>query len=116
MENESKLNIVRPFGPAIGSANIPKTLIDKIHKNEIAEAEKDRSDRFREAKKLIDKKLKEEEQIRLKEEEAKKLQELEERKLKAEETRVAQINEVKEAEKIEKENLQKIEERLQDKS
>ena len=31
MENEGKLNIIRPFGPAVGSANIPKTLIDKIN-------------------------------------------------------------------------------------
>ena len=100
----------------IQDENEARRKLDKIHKNKIADAEKDRSDRLREAKKLIDKKLKEEEQIRLKEEEEKKLQELEERKLKAEETRVAQINEVKEAEKIERENLQKIEERLQDKS
>ena len=31
MENEHKLNIVRPFGPAIGSTNIPKILIDKVN-------------------------------------------------------------------------------------
>ena len=96
--------------------NESRKKLDKIHKNKIADAEKDRSDRLREAKKLIDEKLKEEEQIRLKEEEEKKLQELEERKLKAEETRVVQINQVKEEEEIKKENIQKIEERSQDKS
>ena len=42
MENEGKLNIVRPFGPAIGSANIPKTLIDKIN-NFIDEVIKDKN-------------------------------------------------------------------------
>ena len=42
MENESKLNIVRPFGPAIGSTNIPKTLIDKIN-NFIDEVIKDKN-------------------------------------------------------------------------
>ena len=42
MENESKLNIVRPFGPAIGSTNIPKTLIDKIN-NFIDELIKDKN-------------------------------------------------------------------------
>jgi len=42
MKNEDKLNIVRPFGPAIGTANIPKTLIDKIN-NFIDEVIKDKS-------------------------------------------------------------------------
>ena len=42
MENEGKLNIVRPFGPAVGSANIPKTLIDKIN-NFIDEVIKDKN-------------------------------------------------------------------------
>ena len=44
MENGGKLNIVRPFGPAIGTTNIPKTLIDKINNfiDEIIK-EKDRS-------------------------------------------------------------------------
>ena len=42
MENEHKLNILRPFGPAIGTANIPKTLIDKIN-NFINEIIKDKS-------------------------------------------------------------------------
>ena len=41
MENEEKLNIIRPFGPAIGTANIPKTLIDKIN-NFIDEVIKDK--------------------------------------------------------------------------
>ena len=31
MTSDIKINITRPFGPAIGSANIPKTLIDKIN-------------------------------------------------------------------------------------
>ena len=42
MENESKLNIVRPFGPAIGSTNIPKTLIDKVN-NFVDEIIKDKN-------------------------------------------------------------------------
>ena len=42
MENEDKLNIMRPFGPAIGTANIPKTLIDKIN-NFIDEVIKDKN-------------------------------------------------------------------------
>ena len=42
MENEGKLNIVRPFGPAIGSTDIPKTLIDKIN-NFIDELIKDKN-------------------------------------------------------------------------
>ena len=31
MKNEGKINIIRPFGPAIGSTTIPKILIDKIN-------------------------------------------------------------------------------------
>ena len=31
MTTDNKLNMITPFGPAIGSANIPKTLIDKIN-------------------------------------------------------------------------------------
>ena len=31
MNNGDKLNITRPFGPAIGTMNIPNTLIDKIN-------------------------------------------------------------------------------------
>ena len=42
MKNNNKLNIVRPFGPAIGSTNIPKTLIDKIN-NFIDELIKDKN-------------------------------------------------------------------------
>ena len=42
MENDNKLNIMRPFGPAIGSTNIPKTLIDKIN-NFIDEVIKDKN-------------------------------------------------------------------------
>ena len=42
MKNEDKLNIIRPFGPAIGSTNIPKTLIDKIN-NFIDEVIKDKN-------------------------------------------------------------------------
>ena len=42
MENEDKLNIIRPFGPAIGTANIPKTLIEKIN-NFIDEVIKDKN-------------------------------------------------------------------------
>ena len=53
--------------------------LDKIHKRKIAETEKQRSDRLDEARRLIEKKIKEEEEIRLKEEK--------ERKLKAEEER-----------------------------
>ena len=32
MTTDNKLNMITPFGPAIGSTNIPKTLIDKIIK------------------------------------------------------------------------------------
>ena len=42
MKNEDKLNIIRPFGPSIGTANIPKTLIDKIN-NFIDEISKDKN-------------------------------------------------------------------------
>ena len=42
MENEGKLNIIRPFGPSIGSTDIPKTLIDKIN-NFIDELIKDKN-------------------------------------------------------------------------
>ena len=42
MVNESKLNIIRPFGPAIGSTDIPKTLMDKIN-NFIDEVVKDKN-------------------------------------------------------------------------
>ena len=31
MKNEGKIDITRPFGPAIGTATIPKILIDKIN-------------------------------------------------------------------------------------
>ena len=42
MKNDGKLNIVRPFGPAVGSTDIPKTLIDKIN-NFIDEVIKDKN-------------------------------------------------------------------------
>ena len=42
MKNDGKLNIVRPFGPSIGSTDIPKTLIDKIN-NFIDELIKDKN-------------------------------------------------------------------------
>jgi len=42
MENDGKLNIIRPFGPSIGSTDIPKTLIDKIN-NFIDELIKDKN-------------------------------------------------------------------------
>ena len=42
MKNEGKLDIVRPFGPSIGSTDIPKTLIDKIN-NFIDELIKDKN-------------------------------------------------------------------------
>ena len=41
MTNEGKLNLIRPFGPAIGSTTIPKNLIDKIN-NFIDEVIKDK--------------------------------------------------------------------------
>ena len=31
MATDNKLNMITPFGPALGSTNIPKTLIDKIN-------------------------------------------------------------------------------------
>ena len=31
MKNEHTLNVIRPFGPSIGTVTIPKTLIDKIN-------------------------------------------------------------------------------------
>ena len=42
MVKESKLNIIRPFGPGIGSTDIPKTLMDKIN-NFIDEVVKDKN-------------------------------------------------------------------------
>ena len=41
MTNDGKLNLIRPFGPAIGSTTIPKNLIDKIN-NFIDEVIKDK--------------------------------------------------------------------------
>ena len=41
MKNDGKINIIRPFGPAIGSATIPKILIDKIN-NFVDEVVKDK--------------------------------------------------------------------------
>ena len=41
MKNEGKINIIRPFGPAIGTATIPKILIDKIN-NFVDEVVKDK--------------------------------------------------------------------------
>ena len=41
MKNDAKINIIRPFGPAIGSASIPKVLIDKIN-NFVDEVVKDK--------------------------------------------------------------------------
>jgi len=52
--------------------------LDKIHRKRISDAEKDRSDRLREARKLIEKKLKEEEERRLKEKEERRPKEEEE--------------------------------------
>ena len=42
MNKEGNLNIIRPFGPSIGSTDIPKTLIDKIN-NFIDELIKDKN-------------------------------------------------------------------------
>ena len=42
MKNEGKIDIIRPFGPPIGSTNISKTLIDKIN-NFIDEVIKDKN-------------------------------------------------------------------------
>ena len=54
MQNDHELNIVRPFGPAIGSTNIPKTLIDKVN-NCVDEIVKDenKSKKFDWGKKLV---------------------------------------------------------------
>ena len=41
MSDEGKINIIRPFGPAIGSTTIPKILVDKIN-NFIDEVVKDK--------------------------------------------------------------------------
>ena len=41
MNNEGKLNIIRPFGPAIGETTIPKKIIDKIN-NFVDEVIKDK--------------------------------------------------------------------------
>ena len=40
--NEVKINIIRPFGPAIGSASIPKILVDKMN-NFVDEVVKDKN-------------------------------------------------------------------------
>ena len=88
--------------------------LDKIHRKRISEAEKDRSDRLEEARRLIEKKLKEEEEIRLKEEKERKLKDLEERKIKGEEARKVQIEEVKRSKEIERENLKEIEEKVEE--
>ena len=74
--------------------------LDKIHKKKITAAEKERSDRLEEARRLIGKKLKEEEEIRLKEEK--------ERKIKANETRELQIEEARSSKETGKENLREI--------
>ena len=54
--------------------------LDKIHKRKIAEAEKNRSDRLKEARILIEKKLQEEEQARLKEESRKEIKRIRRKK------------------------------------
>ena len=41
MNNEGKLNIIRPFGPAIGETTIPKKIVDKIN-NFVDEVIKDK--------------------------------------------------------------------------
>ena len=41
MKNEEKINIIRPFGPGIGLATIPKILVDKIN-NFVDEVVKDK--------------------------------------------------------------------------
>ena len=91
--------------------NESRRKLDKIHKEKIAKAERDRSDRLNEAKKLIEKKLKQEEVIRLQNEKERKLKELEERKIKAEENRKIQEEEVKKSREIERENLKNMSER-----
>ena len=78
---------------------------DKTHKDKIREAESDRLNRLDAAKKIIEKKLKEEEKNR-------RLIEEQERKVKADETRKIQVEEVRKSEEIEKENLKAMEERM----
>ena len=68
------------------------------------EIERDRSNRLEEAKRIIEKKLREEEKSR-------RLKEEQERKQRAEEARKIQIKEVETAKEIERENLKKMEER-----
>ena len=77
--------------------------------DKITEAERDRSNRIEEARRIIEKKLKEEEKIR-------RLKEEQERKVKAEAARKMQVEEVKESKEIERENLRRMEERLLNKS
>ena len=76
----------------------------KIHKSKIADAERDRTNRIDESRRIIAKKLKEEEKNR-------RLKEEQERKEKADENRKIQMEEVIKAKEIERENLKKIEER-----
>ena len=47
MTTDNKLNMITPFGPAIGSTNIPKTLIDKINNfvDDVV-SDKDKSKKF----------------------------------------------------------------------
>ena len=52
----------------IQEENQARQKLDKIHKKKIAAADKERSDRLEEARKSIEKKLREEEEIRFKEE------------------------------------------------
>jgi len=85
--------------------------LDKIHKEKITKAERDRLDRLNEAKKLIEKKLRQEEVIRLQNEKEKRLKELEERKIKADENRKLQEEEVNKTREIERENLKEMHER-----
>ena len=90
---------------------LSKNLEERYNKIKIAKAERDRSDRLSEAKKLIEKKLKQEEVIRLQNEKERRLKELEERKIKAEENRKLQEEEVKKSREIERENLKNMYER-----
>ena len=87
--------------------NEARRKLDKIHRNKITEAERDRSNRLEEARKIIEKKLKEEEADRRSKEE-------QERKEKAEENRKIQIEEVRRSKEIERENLQEIEEKIEE--
>ena len=89
----------------ITEENEARRKLDKIHKSKIIEAERDRSNRIEEARRIIEKKLKEEERNR-------RLKEEQERKEKADETRKIQIEEVRRSEEIEKENLKAMEERI----